>query len=137
MQVTDDHNGQNNPFYASQDDLLNRVKLNEWTDFVNFVAAIRDSAKLANVGVWPEESVDLIEIKVFGFRFRTVAYTMISIPMVSLPFTLWTLMSTSGGSHPSYGTMNGVTRFYSPLLKDLEELILIWKCLSAERHCRF
>ena len=102
MRVTDDYNSQNNPFYASRDDLLNRVKLNEWADFVNFaVAAIRDSAKLANVGVWPEESVDLqIEIKGIWFQIRTVAYTMISIPMETargLPFTLWTLMSTSGG----------------------------------------
>ena len=125
MRVTDDYNSQNNPFYASRDDLLNRVKLNEWTDFVNFaVAAIRDSANLANVGVWPEESVDLqIEIKGIWFQISNGGVHHDIHTHGNCSWSAVYIVDVDEHerriSHPSYGTMNGVTRFYSPLFERL------------------
>ena len=125
MRVTDDYNSQNNPFYASRDDLLNRVKLDEWADFVNFaVAAIRDSAKLANVGVWPEESVDLqIEIKGIWFQISNGGVHHDIHTHGNCSWSAVYIVDVDEHarriSHPSYGAMNGVTRFYSPLFERL------------------
>ncbi len=125
MRVTDDYNGQNNPFYASRDDLLNRVKLNEWTDFVNFaVAAVRDTAKLANVGVWPEGSVDLqIEIKGIWFQISNGGVHHDIHTHGNCSWSAVYIVDVDEHerriSHPSYGVMNGVTRFYSPLFERL------------------
>ena len=51
MRATDVENptSERSNFYASQDDLLNRVKLSEWSDFLQFVvASLRDTARIAN-----------------------------------------------------------------------------------------
>ena len=58
------------PFYASRDDLLHRVKLQEWDAFLKFAAsAVRDTAKKANHGIWPQESVDL-QLQINGIWFQ-------------------------------------------------------------------
>ncbi|MAW25121.1 MAG: hypothetical protein CMQ84_03915, partial [Gammaproteobacteria bacterium] len=59
MRATDPEYSKRDTFYASRDDLLHRVKLNEWNQFLEFAAgAVRDTAKKANHGIWPQESVD-------------------------------------------------------------------------------
>ena len=52
MRATDPNYSGNDSFYASRDDLLHRVKLPEWNDFLEFsAAAVRDTAKKANQGI--------------------------------------------------------------------------------------
>ena len=41
------------PFFASDDDLLHRVKIPEWQDFLKFiVSSLGETAKLANREAW-------------------------------------------------------------------------------------
>src|ERR1700722_7210909 len=48
------------PFFASDDDLLHRVKLAEWQDFVRFiVASLGETAKQANRDAWAGQTFDL------------------------------------------------------------------------------
>ena len=43
------------PFYASRDDLLQRIRLTEWEQLVGFlVDSVRQTVVLANQGAWPE-----------------------------------------------------------------------------------
>ena len=43
------------PFYASSDDLLQRIRLAEWEQLVAFIVdSVRQTVVLANQGAWPE-----------------------------------------------------------------------------------
>ena len=70
MRATDPEYSESDTFYASRDDLLHRVRLNEWDQFLEFAAgAVRDTAKKANHGIWPQESVDL-QIQINGIWYQ-------------------------------------------------------------------
>ncbi|MDQ3677971.1 MAG: hypothetical protein M3401_14450, partial [Actinomycetota bacterium] len=46
------------PFFASDDDLLHRVKVEEWQDFVRFiVASLGETAKQANREAWAGQAL--------------------------------------------------------------------------------
>lgn len=113
------------PFYASRDDLLHRVKLQEWDAFLKFAAsAVRDTAKKANHGIWPQESVDL-QLEINGIWFQmsnegahhdihthgNCSWSAVYIVDVD--------PQAERSNHSGYGELNGVTRFYSPLFERL------------------
>lgn len=112
-------------FYASQDDLLNRVKLSEWNDFLQFVvASLRDTARVANQGVWPAEQVDL-QIGIQGIWFQ-ISNSGVSHDIHTHGNCSWSgvyVVSVDDDDtrckHPVYGRLNGATRFYSPLFERL------------------
>ena len=59
------------PFFASDDDLLHRVKLAEWQDFVGFiVSSLGETVKEANRDAWAGQSFDLrVGIEGMWFQF--------------------------------------------------------------------
>ena len=117
--------GEKPGFYASQDDLLNRVKLSEWNDFLQFVvASLRDTACVANQGVWPAEQVDL-QIGIQGIWFQ-ISNSGVSHDIHTHGNCSWSgvyVVSVDDDDtrckHPVYGRLNGATRFYSPLFERL------------------
>ena len=127
MQATDVErpSGEKPGFYASQDDLLNRVKLSEWNDFLQFVvASLRDTARVANQGVWPAEQVDL-QIGIQGIWFQ-ISNSGVSHDIHTHGNCSWSgvyVVSVDDDDtrckHPVYGRLNGATRFYSPLFERL------------------
>lgn len=112
------------PFFASSDDLLQRIRLPEWQRFVQWlVGALRDTVTQANRGAWPAEH---------GAQ---------GLPLQLAIDGLWCQFSNHGAfhdvhthgncswsavycvqvdpqaqrvQHPTYGAANGVTRFYGP-----------------------
>jgi len=115
------HRGQASAaFFASEDDLLNRVKLPEWQGFVRFlVECLRDTAKLANRGAWPVDGLDL-QVAIEGMWFQCAnqgafhdvhthgncSWSAVYVVQVDPP--------SRRTAHPVYGAANGVTRFYGP-----------------------
>ena len=126
MRFTDPDGGSPNaPFYASRDDLLHRVELDEWTSFLNFaVTSIRDTAKRANKGVWPEDSVDLqIEIKGIWFQISNGGVHHDIHTHGNCSWSAVYIVDVDSHDQRvaqlSYQGMNGATRFYSPLFERL------------------
>ncbi len=108
-------------FYASADDLLERVDLPELRALVAFIAAsLQVTAQQANAGVWPAGRHGLqLELTGVWFQIQNggsfhdihthgncswsgVYYVQIDPP-------------ERREAHPQHGTLNGATRFYSPL----------------------
>ena len=56
MRATDPAvSGEPKAFYASRDDLLQRIRLSEWEQLVRFIVdSVRQTVVLANQGAWPE-----------------------------------------------------------------------------------
>jgi len=121
MRATDPDYSGNETFYASRDDLLHRVKIPEWNNFLEFSAsAVRDTAKKANQGVWPNESVDL-QIEINGIWFQisnhgahhdihthgNCSWSAVYIVDVDL--------AHQQINNVGHNALNGITRFYSPL----------------------
>ncbi len=127
MRATDVENptSERSNFYASQDDLLNRVKLSEWSDFLQFVvASLRDTARIANQEIWPTEQVDL-QIGIQGIWFQ-ISNGGLSHDIHTHGNCSWSgvyVVSVDDDKtrcrHPVYGRLNGATRFYSPLFERL------------------
>lgn len=107
-------------FFASDDDLLQRVQLPEWQDFVKFlVESLRDTATHANHGAWPSRGLDL-QIAIEGLWFQytnhgafhdvhthgNCSWSGVYVVQVDEPGRCV--------DHPVYGAANGVTRFYGP-----------------------
>jgi uncharacterized protein (TIGR02466 family) len=108
-------------FYASTDDLLKRVDVPEFRELLQFIAAsLQATAQQANAGVWPEGSHGLqLELTGVWFQIQNgasfhdvhthgncswsgVYYVQIDRPEQRV-------------AQPQFGTLNGATRFYSPL----------------------
>lgn len=125
MRATDPDYSGNDSFYASRDDLLHRVKLPEWNDFLEFsAAAVRDTAKKANHGVWPNESVDL-QIEINGIWFQ-ISNEGASHDIHTHGNCSWSAVyivdvDSNGQNHNgrTRTSTNGITRFYSPLFERL------------------
>jgi len=108
------------PFFASDDDLLQRVKLNEWEGFVNFVvSSLVDTASQANQAAWAGQKFALnVGIQGMWFQFSrggafhdvhthgNCSWSGVYLVQVDEP--------TQRTTHPVYGEANGVTRFYGP-----------------------
>jgi uncharacterized protein (TIGR02466 family) len=108
-------------FYASADDLLQRVDVPEFRQLIEFIAqAVQATAKQANAGVWPQGRRGL-QLELMGVWFQIqngaafhdihthgncswsgVYYVQIDAPHLRQ-------------AHPELGALNGATRFYSPM----------------------
>ena len=125
MRATDPEYSESDTFYASRDDLLHRVKLSEWNQFLEFAAgAVRDTAKKANHGVWPQESVDL-QIQINGIWFQ-ISNNGAHHDIHTHGNCSWSAVyvvdvdpSQDRVTDTTYHQMNGITRFYSPLFERL------------------
>jgi hypothetical protein len=108
------------PFFASDDDLLHRVKLGEWQDFVAFlVASLGETVKQANRDAWGGQSMELrVGIEGMWFQYSSegafhdvhthgnCSWSGVYIVQIDEPQLRVT--------HPVYGAANGVTRLYGP-----------------------
>jgi len=107
-------------FFASDDDLLQRVKLKEWDRFVRFIVErIHDTAEQANAGFWPAQRLNL-KVAINGMWFQcsnggafhdvhthgNCSWSGVYVVQVDDP--------QARVRHPVYGAANGVTRFYGP-----------------------
>ena len=121
MRATDANAPIGSSFYASADDLLQRVDLPEFRLLIEFIAqALQTTAKQANAGVWPPGRHGL-QLQLLGVWFQIqngaafhdihthgncswsgVYYVQIDAP-------------EARQAHPALGTLNGATRFYSPM----------------------
>lgn len=125
MRATDPDYSGNDSFYASRDDLLHRVKLPEWKDFLEFsAAAVRDTAKKANQGIWPNESVDLqIEINGIWFQISNEGASHDIHTHGNCSWSAVYIVDVDSNEQNHNGrtrtSTNGITRFYSPLFERL------------------
>ena len=125
MRATDPNYSANDSFYASRDDLLHRVKLPEWKDFLEFsAAAVRDTAKKANQGIWPNESVDLqIEINGIWFQISNGGASHDIHTHGNCSWSAVYIVDVDSNEQNHNGrtrtSTNGITRFYSPLFERL------------------
>jgi hypothetical protein len=108
------------PFFASDDDLLHRVKLPEWQDFVSFVvSAIGATAAEANAEQWHGQMAG-VQVGFQGMWFqvsRDGAYHDIHTHGNCSWSGVYIVQIDDDASriqHPVYGTANGVTRLYGP-----------------------
>ena len=108
------------PFFASDDDLLHRVKLPEWQDLVGFiVSSLGETAQHANADAWAGQGLEL-RVGIEGMWFQcsragafhdvhthgNCSWSGVYIVQVDEP--------EERVSHPVYGPANGVTRLYGP-----------------------
>ena len=107
-------------FFASDDDLLHRVKIPEWQDFVRFVVdSLGETAKNANREAWAGRELEL-KVAIEGMWFQcsrggafhdvhthgNCSWSSAYIVQIDEP--------EQRVSHPVYGAANGVTRLYGP-----------------------
>ena len=107
-------------FFASDDDLLHRVKLAEWQDFVGFiVSSLVDTVTKANQEAWAGQTFDL-KVGLLGMWFQysrdgafhdvhthgNCSWSGVYIVQIDEP--------EQRVSHPVYGAANGVTGLYGP-----------------------
>ncbi len=107
-------------FFASDDDLLQRIKLQEWQGFLRFVVnSLRDTVKAANAGAWPASGIEL-KVSIAGMWFQ-VSQRGAFHDMHTHGNCSWSGVycvqidpPEQRAAHPVYGAGNGVTRFYGP-----------------------
>lgn len=108
------------PFFASDDDLLHRVKLPEWQDLVSFiVASIGETVKQANHSAWGGKSMELqvgIEGMWFQYSHEGAFHDVHTHGNCSWSGVYMVQIDASQQreTHPVYGAANGVTRLYGP-----------------------
>ena len=107
-------------FFASDDDLLQRVQLPEWQAFVRFVvASLRDTVSAANAQAWPAGGLDL-QVAIEGMWFQTSrqgAFHDVHTHGNCSWSGVYCVQVDSEAlrcAHPVYGAANGVTRLYGP-----------------------
>lgn len=113
------------PFFASDDDLLHRVKIPEWQDFVRFiVASLGETVKAANWEAWGGQDMEL-KVGIEGMWFQcsrggafhdvhthgNCSWSSAYIVQIDEP--------EQRVQHPVYGAANGVTRLYGPPFNNL------------------
>ncbi len=107
-------------FFASDEDLLQRIQLTEWQAFVRFlVECLRDTATEANRDAWPADGADL-RVAINGLWFQAsnrgafhevhthgnCSWSGVYCVQVDAP--------ELRSAHATHGAHNGVTRFYGP-----------------------
>jgi hypothetical protein len=107
-------------FFASDDDLLHRVKIPEWQDFVAFIVrSLGETAKAANAEAWGGRSQEL-QVAIEGMWFqcsRQGAFHDVHTHgncSWSSAYIVQIDESEKRVQHPVYGAANGVTRLYGP-----------------------
>jgi hypothetical protein len=122
--VTERQRGvQASPFFASDDDLLHRVKLSEWQEFVSFIVArIGQTAQDANQEAWAMQTFD-IRVGIEGMWFqcsRAGAFHDIHTHGNCSWSGVYIVQIDDHAkrvSHPVYGDANGITRLYGRLFE--------------------
>jgi hypothetical protein len=123
-------------FYASGDDLLERIRLPEWEQLVRFIVdGLRQTVVLANQHVWQERAPGL-RIALRGIWFQIAnrgshhdvhthgncSWSGVYAVQVDPP--------ALSKTHPLLGATNGVTRFYGPHFNHLGGRAYgFWQCL--------
>ena len=112
-------------FFASDDDLVERIQLPEWQGFLRFVvASLRDTVKAANAGVWPAQGLDL-RISLDGMWFQMsnagAFHDVHSHGNCSWSGVYCVQVDDEAHRvrHATYGSANGVTRFFGPRFERL------------------
>lgn len=112
-------------FYASRDDLLQRIRLSEWEQLVRFIVdSVRQTVVLANQGAWPEAKPGFqmvmrgiwFQISSQGSHHDVHTHGNCSWSGV---YCLQVDPPQVRCQHPVLGTANGVTRFYGPYFNRL------------------
>ena len=108
------------PFFASDDDLLHRVKVPEWQDFLRFVvSSLGETVKRANREAWGGQELEL-KVGIEGMWFqcsRAGAFHDVHTHgncSWSSAYIVQIDESEQRVAHPVYGATNGVTRLYGP-----------------------
>ena len=112
-------------FFASDDDLLQRVQLPEWQMFVRFlVASLRDTVTQANRAAWPAQGLDL-RVAIEGLWFQASnrgafheVHTHGNCSWSGV-YCVQVDAELLRQAHATYGAQNGVTRFYGPAFNHL------------------
>lgn len=120
MRATDPANDPDSAFYASRDDLLQRIRLAEWEALVKFIVdGIRQTVVLANQGAWPEAKPGF-QIAIRGLWCQMSnrgkhhdVHTHGNCSWSGV-YCLQVDDEDSRQAHPVLGTANGLTRFYGP-----------------------
>jgi uncharacterized protein (TIGR02466 family) len=120
MRATDPQAGANTAFYASRDDLLQRIRLPEWEQLVRFIVdGIRQTVVLANQAAWPEAKPGL-QIALHGIWFQ-IANQGSQHDIHTHGNCSWSGVYcvqvddvAARKAHPRLAATNGVTRFYGP-----------------------
>lgn len=110
-------------FYASNDDLLHRVKLPEWQQLVRFIVeGVRSTAAQANQQVWAHESGQApgLQIAIEGMWFQFSnggahhdVHTHGNCSWSGV-YCVAVDDDTARCRHEVFGELNGITRFYGP-----------------------
>jgi uncharacterized protein (TIGR02466 family) len=121
MRATDPAvSGEPKAFYASRDDLLQRIRLAEWEQLVRFIVdSVRQTVVLANQGAWPEAKPGF-QIALRGIWFQISSqgshhdvHTHGNCSWSGV-YCLQVDPPEQRSQHPVLGAANGVTRFYGP-----------------------
>ena len=113
------------PFFASEDDLLERIRLPEWQDLVRFVVdSLHATVAQANHGAWPQPAPAL-QVHLRGMWFQ-IANQGASHDVHTHGNCSWSgVYCVQVDEHarrvadPVLGEHNGVTRFYGPYFPHL------------------
>lgn len=116
--------GERRPFFASGDDLLQRIRLPEWQGFVRFVVeSLRDTVTQANRGAWPAAGAAQglpLQVAIDGMWFQVSnrgafhdVHTHGNCSW-SAVYCVQVDADQRRVQHPTYGAVNGITRFYGP-----------------------
>jgi len=107
-------------FFASDDDLLQRLQLPEWQGFIRFIVeSLRDTVTQANRGAWPAQGLDL-RVAIEGLWFQTsnrgAFHEVHSHGNCSWSGVYCVQVDAADArcAHAVYRAQNGVTRFYGP-----------------------
>lgn len=125
MRATDPQAPSDAAFYASRDDLLQRIRLAEWEQFVHFlVDGIRQTVVLANQNAWPEAKPGL-QIALRGIWFQISSqgshhdvHTHGNCSWSGV-YCVQVDDDARRAAHPVLGAANGATRFYGPHFQHL------------------
>jgi uncharacterized protein (TIGR02466 family) len=120
MRATDPMAAPDAAFYASRDDLLQRIRLSEWEQLLRFIVdGIRQTVVLANQGAWPEAKPGL-QIVLRGIWFQ-IANQGSHHDVHTHGNCSWSGVycvqvddQALRKAHPRLAATNGVTRFYGP-----------------------
>jgi uncharacterized protein (TIGR02466 family) len=125
MRATDPQADTSKAFYASRDDLLNRIRLSEWEQLVRFIVdSVRKTVVLANQGAWTEAKPGF-QIAMRGIWFQissqgshhdvhthgNCSWSGVYCLQVDAP--------EKRIADTNLGAANGVTRFYGPYFNRL------------------
>ena len=107
-------------FFASDDDLLNRIKLPEWDGFVRFIVhSLRDTVSQANRDAWPPAGLDL-RVAIEGMWFQIAnggafhdVHTHGNCSWSGV-YVVQVDRDAERVADAVYGASNGVTHFYGP-----------------------